>query len=274
MDGLGKRYIIRNPRRTQKLVFFGDTHIKFQDDTVLSILEQFCKDFKPDMVIHLGDLMTCDQVSKYPNEGGTDLKWEFQRAEEILDRFKVKVFFEGNHEERLRRIGLVKPDLRSILSPYENLHIEKRKIIYIPYVNAPEQGTANFGYLTALHGWWTNKNAATSHAQTYGCCVFGHTHRIQTHQPLHAFSGNTGFNIGCTCRLDLPWQKSRPPAGWQQAFGYARIYPNNHFTLDTARLIGDIFTIDGKRYERKRKFRWQTPDPPKADRQNYEPPRT
>ncbi len=272
MDGLGKRYIIRNPKRTQKLVFFGDTHIPFQDDTVLGVIEEFCCDFKPDMVVHLGDLMTCDQVSKYPNDGGTDLQWEFQRAREILDRFKVKVFCEGNHEERLQRTGLVKPELRSILSPYENLGIEKRKIVYVPYVNSSEKGTVNFGYLTALHGWWANKNAATSHAQAYGCCVFGHTHRLQTHQPYQAHSANTGFNVGCTCRLDIPWQKNRPPSGWAQGFGLAYIYPNNHFSFYTARLIGDIFTIEGRRYKR-RKFRWQTPEF-RQPTENHGPPRT
>ena len=257
-----------------KAVFISDAHLNGSACDGYRYLMSFLDSIRGDadelfIVGDFFDFWFSDNNSAYP--GFYDI---IEKLLEIKKSGTNISFFEGNHEERLRRIGLVKPDLRSILSPYENLHIEKRKIIYIPYVNAPEQGTANFGYLTALHGWWTNKNAATSHAQTYGCCVFGHTHRIQTHQPLHAFSGNTGFNIGCTCRLDLPWQKSRPPAGWQQAFGYARIYPNNHFTLDTARLIGDIFTIDGKRYERKRKFRWQTPDPPKADRQNYEPPRT
>ena len=236
----------------KKVLFLPDIHVPYQDETALKIVCDFRKDFKPHRTVIMGDMMTADQVSSFKNDEETGLYEEYQLANGWLDKLTKEgdVFLEGNHEERLRRAGLVKPTLRKILSPERNLNLKKRGLRFLPYDNNPRKGTVRFGKLRALHGWWCTQYAARRHAEAYGCCVFAHTHRHQTFQPVHAYERNTGFNIGCLCRLDMPWQETSAPRGWTQGFAFAYIFKGGHFSLYDVRLIGKEFVINGKHYKR------------------------
>ena len=231
-----------------KRVFFGCIHVPYQDKTALSILRQFIKDFKPTDVVNLGDLITADQVSSYASDNMTDLKDEFEEGEDVNSELGVTHMTLGNHEERLQRAGLVKKELRKMLDPVTNLKLEESGIHYKPYDH--QNGRFRFGKLSALHGFWFNQYAARAHAEAYGACVFVHTHRIQTHQPRHAFQKNTGFNIGCLCKLNPPYMVAQPPRGWGQAFAFGYFFKGGQFSLYTARLIGREFVINGRYYSR------------------------
>lgn len=231
-----------------KRIFFGCVHVPHQDKSALKILKEFSKDFKPDEVVNLGDLITADQVSRYATDTTVSLKAEFEVAREINQELGVTHMTLGNHEERLQRPGCVQEDLRSSLDPVTNLELVKNKIAYKQYDHT--RGVFKFGKLKALHGFWYNQYAARSHVEAFGCCVFVHTHRLQTHQPRHAFQKNTGFNIGCLCKLNLPYIVAQPPRGWAQAFAFGYFFKSGQFSLYTARLIGREFVINGRYYSR------------------------
>jgi hypothetical protein len=167
---------------------------------------------------------------------------------DVLADLGVTHFLMGNHEERLLRVGLLKKTLRSMVDPAKNLELDKRGIRWKPYDKI--DGVFKFGKLHALHGCFCNEYAARKHADAYGCCIFGHTHRVQIHQPKHAFSAHSGYNIGCLCREDLPYAKSGPPSGWGQAFAFGYFYRSGHFNLYIVRLIGEQVCIEGKTYRR------------------------
>lgn len=228
-----------------------DIHGADRDPTAIKVARDFQKDFKPHITIMLGDLINADCVSKYPTDSKVTLKQEYEIGNELLDLFKPNVFCEGNHEERLRRPGLVAPELREVVSPREGLNIDKRKIIWVPYENNPRKGTYQTGKLRHMHGFWTNIYAARAHAEAYGCVVFGHTHRVQMFQSKMTFDGHVGYNIGCLSRLDLPYQKSKPPRGWMNAFGFGYVYRNGWFTYYVVQLVGQHFVINGKMYSRR-----------------------
>lgn len=234
-----------SPRR---VLFVPDIQIPDHDASALKIVMDFKRDFKPHDVCQLGDLMNADQVSSYPNEADIELEEEFALARSVLRDLGVTHFLMGNHEERLTRVGLVSRKIRSMLNPVKNLHLEQMGIKWRPYHKT--DGVMRWGKLTALHGFFCNEYAAKKHADAYGCCIFGHTHRYQIHQPKHAFSSHTGYNIGCLCKLDLPYRTSDPPDGWAQAFAFGYFFRSGHFSLYPVRLIGDQICIEGKVYRR------------------------
>jgi len=230
----------------RRVLLLGCTHFPYQDEGVLRVVREFAKDWKPHDTVHLGDLMTVDQVSTYPNDCDTPLKDEFEQASQFLESARVTHLAMGNHEERLMRPGIDRR-LRSILDPVTNLRLEKLGVKWIPYRN---DRVFHFGKLSALHGIWFNEYAARTHADAYGCCAFVHTHRIQCHQPKTARIANTGFNIGCTCRLDLPYALTRPPTGWAQGFWFGYFQRNGGFSGYQVRLIDKRVVINGKEYSR------------------------
>lgn len=230
------------------MVFLPDVHVPYEDPRALGIAEAFIRDWKPHIVVAGGDWLSTEQISKFPSDCPIDLLDEFQRAEQWLERLKVTHYLMGNHEERLSRPGLVPPNLRKLYDPVANLHLHERGIQWRPYDS--ERGVFRFGKLTALHGYATNQYAARTTADQYGCCVFGHTHRMQTHQPKKARVAQTGFNVGCLCKLRLPYIKARPPTGWVQGFFFAYIFKSGNFSPHPVRLIGNEFVLDGKYYQR------------------------
>lgn len=232
----------------QKILFLPDIHVPYHDPGALKIAAEFARDWRPSSVCCLGDLMTADQVSGYDNECDVDLSDEFSMARECIDIFGVTHFLEGNHEERLRRVGLTKKNMRGLLDVRKNLELDKRGIHWRPY--DPVKGVFKFGKLNALHGWFTSEYAARKHADTYDCCIFGHTHRFQAHQPKHAFEKHTGYNIGCLCKLEGHSITGSAPTGWSQGFAFMYLVKSGHFNLYPVRIIGGQVCIEGKVYRR------------------------
>lgn len=248
--GLATVSTIRNANRPyERWLLVPDMHGADCDLSALSILDEFKKDFKPHHTVFFGDLINADAVSKYDSHGGPTLEQEYGTANAMLDRFKPDIFLEGNHEERLRRPGLVKQELVDVLSPVKWLNIEKRKIKWYPYTNDPDK-ILRVGYLTMIHGFAFNEHACKTEAQCFGCVVHAHTHRIATYQPKNAYHNHTGFNIGCLCKLNLGYQSTGQPRGWAQGFAYAYIFPDGNFSLYQVRLINDNIVINDKVYKR------------------------
>jgi len=231
-------------------VFFGCVHVPYADYSAIRVLKDFIADYKPKDIVCLGDLISVDQVSPFPSDCEVDLRDEFHEARALLSELGVTHMLLGNHENRLQRASLVKPNMRKMLDPVTNLKLKEQGIIWRPYHN--RKGVFRFGKLTVLHGWWWNEYAAKTHAAAYDCCMFVHTHRLQEIQPKHSFVKNTGLNIGCLCRLDLPYIVQKPPSGWAQGFGYCGFHKSGDIAPDRARLIGNNFIIAGRPYRRSK----------------------
>ncbi len=231
---------------TQRILFLPDVHVPYEDNRVVALAAEFKKDFRPHTVVAMGDWMSTDQISSFENDCPVDLLDEFARTEALIELLGVTHYLMGNHEERLMRDGLVPANLRKFYDPVRNLHLKERGIQWRPYDS--EKGVFKFGKLTALHGFATNQYAARTTADQYGCCVFGHTHRMQTHQPKKARVAQTGFNIGCMCQLRLPYIRTKQPTGWVHGFAFAYLFKSGHFNMYPIRLVGREFIINGKEY--------------------------
>jgi len=237
--------------RTVKKFWVGfDRHAPEFDPTIDKIVAEFLADFKPQIRVAGGDWMTCDQVSSFENESPTHLAEEFAMTRDILERWGVTHFLEGNHEQRLSRPGTkLDQRLRGMCDVQTHLKLKESGIKFLPY--HPRDGVLRIGELKILHGFYANEYVAAKTAKTYGTCVFGHAHRFQTFWPKEAFNNNCGFSIGMLGRIEQTYMESRPPAGWVQGFAFGYIHRNGWFDLYTAKIVGDRICIEGKVYKRK-----------------------
>ena len=225
-----------------------DRHAPEHDPTVDKIVSEFLSDFKPQIRIAGGDWQSVDQVNSFTSESKVHLKDEFAMNRAILRQWKITHYLEGNHEERLRRIGLMDERLRTLADLRENLELDKQKIEFLPY--HPVQGVLQIGCLKVLHGFYTNEYVASKTARTYGTCIFGHCHRFQTFWPKAAFDNHVGFAIGMLGSLNQSWAAERAPMGWGQGFAFGYIHKDGYFDLYPVRIVGDQVTINNRTYRK------------------------
>ena len=236
-----------NIQTCRKALLLFDTHGEWVDKRVWELAKAFRKDFKPHRTIAGGDWGNYEYGSTFKDESELGAKQEYARVRQQIDDMGVTDFIDGNHEARMRRYGgAIDKRLRALLDVRANLEVDKRGIKWYPY---NESGVLRLGKLRVLHGFWCNQYAARTHADAFGCCAFGHTHRFQTFMPKQAEVRHTGFNIGCMCQLKMPWNATRGPNGWTQGFAFVYIHKSGHFNLYPVRLVGTQFVINGKEYQ-------------------------
>ena len=94
-------------------VHFGDKHIPFDSPQNTSILHQILEITDPSVVVDHGDTLDCEAISRFPKDptDRTTLKDEielgikhFGEVSSLVSESCRKVWMEGNHEERKRRI--------------------------------------------------------------------------------------------------------------------------------------------------------------------------
>lgn len=233
---------------TYKKIWIGyDRHAPYHDPKIDKIALAFLADFKPHIRVAGGDWQTVDQVSHFDNEGDIDLADEFALNREAIRKFGITHYLEGNHEERLRRVGLkLDKRLRSLVDLELNLRLKKQGIPLVPY--HPRKGVLRFGSLKILHGFYATEYTAKKMASIYGTCVFGHTHRFQTFQSKDAFESHCGFGIGLMGKIDQPYTDARAPLGWCQGFCFGYLHKNGYFDLYPVRIYKNRVTINDKTY--------------------------
>jgi len=236
--------------QTYRKFFLGfDRHAPDHDPRMDRLVSDFLADFKPDIRVAGGDWMNVDQVSHFDNESDIDLKDEFGMTREALHKFGITHYLEGNHEERLRRIGLkLDPRLRSMVDLGENLQLKKLGIPLLPYHR--RKGVLKIGHLRVLHGFYATEYVTKKMSMIYGTCVFGHTHRFQTFQPKDAYESHCGFNIGMMGKLDQPYTDNKAPLGWCQGFAFGYVHRNGWFDLYPVRVYNHRVVINNKVYKR------------------------
>lgn len=237
--------------QTHKRFWIGfDRHAPEHDKTVDKIVADFLGDFKPHIRVAGGDFQSVDQLSKFNSESEVHLKKEFEMNREILRKWKITHYLEGNHEERIRRVGTIDKRLRSLADLQANLQLDKLKIEFRPY--HPIKGVLKIGHLKVLHGFYANEYVASKTARTYGTCVFGHCHRFQTFWPKAAFNSHVGYAIGMLGSLEQTWAQDRAPMGWAQGFAFGYLHRNGWYDLYPVRILGKQVIINNKVYKRRK----------------------
>jgi len=206
-------------------VIYGDTHVPFHDPQAVRLVQAIVKDLKPDVILNVGDLVDCWQISRFDKDPTRRdaLQDNIDEARAHLAEMahlspkSRRVLLEGNHENRLTRLiwgleGAARelPKLRlfqqSMTWP-TLLELDAIGWEWVP--DRLQSRTPILPKIITKHGTIVRKwSAATAKGEweKYGASgLSGHTHRLGHF--LHRDHNGTAswIETGCTCLLDPPY---------------------------------------------------------------------
>ena len=207
---------------SKRVLALSDVHLPFANERVLKLALQFKKDFKPDVTLALGDWIDVSAAASFARDvEDFDTLDEIDACNELLDRFNPDVFFEGNHEYRLRKAGNLNQEIRRLLDLRYWLDLKKRRIKWVPY---DHHSIYRLGNLVFIHGFASGVSAGRKEISKFGNVVHGHTHRVAISSEFTPLGTAFSYNIGCLCQIkELHYIRSKSPPGWSNGFGYGVI---------------------------------------------------
>lgn len=215
-------------------IVLGDTHFPYQDRECLAVIKRLVADVKPDVIVHMGDLIDCWQISTFdkdPSRRDTlqdniDQAAAFMNELTMLTPNAHRLYLEGNHEFRLTKtISRAKEGVRELMGlrvtrtalSWQAILEEVNVFPFWEFVPMRRQAHRRvFPNLVLKHGSIVRKwsgMTARGEWERYGKSgMSGHTHRLGLF--FHDdFNGAHGWaETGCTCDLhpeymeDPDWQ--------------------------------------------------------------------
>jgi predicted phosphodiesterase len=167
----------------QKIAFLPDAHRPYHDKIAWELFLLAISDWKPDILVCLGDLADCYKVSSFSKDPTREysFKEEIDNVLEGLDDLDAlgatrKIFVAGNHEHRLVRYLQEKaPELFEFIDIPKLLELEKRGWEYVPYKSAIQLGKLWITHDVGVAGRYSVFRAADTFQHPV---VMAHTHRL------------------------------------------------------------------------------------------------
>lgn len=249
--------------KLMKLVALPDIHLATKPDAngeawvpdvsdALWTALSFCKYFKPDVIIILGDFMDFDLLGrKEPNNRldreGRRLIHDFELANKILDFLDKlnplqKIFMMGNHDMWLHHYIAENPILQGTVGITDGLDLRRRN-----WVVVEEGAVFQFGNATFTHGWYTNQYHAAKTVREAGTNVFyGHAHTIQAFsKPNICGKPIIAQCMGCLCDLNPEYWRNKP--SWAvNGFGVFYFRESGDFTFYNPVIINGEMIWNGR----------------------------
>lgn len=223
-------------KKWRKVLAVGCSHGIYADPRALEAVLKFQAQFKPEIVIHLGDF--CDvsafMGSKLAHGDGDEIQPDVDGGLKFLRQLRPTHVLFGNHEDRLERMvyspnelvayaaGQVIGEIGDCLA-----EMKAQKISYTGNEQSLVIGNVRF-----MHGTVFSENATRDHAESFapwgGCVVHAHTHRAGMATGRRADSP-VGFGVGTlTERGALEYAKTRRATlSWSQGFVWGEISVTN-----------------------------------------------
>jgi predicted phosphodiesterase len=244
-------------RKYEKVLFVSDIHAPYQDNTAIRAMIAFAKEFKPDRIILMGDVIDFYALSSFSKDPIRALKLqkELDEAVSVLRIIrrefpKAKIdFLKGNHENRLQRFLWNKASelsgLRNLTLP-NLLKFDELNIIY------HSTGRMKYRGKVVKHGNIVRKYSAyTARGELDSTGISGfsvHTHRAGVHFQTNEGGKHFWYEFGCLCKLNAEYMEGKTP-NWQQAFGIG------YFKLGSAKCnVHIIPIINGKALFRNKEY--------------------
>lgn len=250
------------------ILIVSDLQVPFHNRTALENLLAFTQDFKPDVLVNVGDDLDAPEVSKW-NKGAAGeyagtLQASLDQAASIHARFREAIgdcpyhLSRSNHGDRLRRYiaqyapalsGLRSLDLRR-LAGYDQAGVTYHEQ---PFQIAP-------GWV-ACHGdegglsKFAGRTAAGLSAEWQVSVVCGHSHRAGLVPKSYGYGGEVtktlwGFEVGHLMSMEHATYLKGGHANWQSAFGILHVSGDRvHPELIPIQPDGS-FCVDGAWYPR------------------------
>lgn len=242
----------------KKAVLLPDIHYPDHDKKCMKAVTAFVKDFRPDVLVFMGDQLTLDPVSFW-NKGkpglseGKHLIDDFKGFEEEILTPLVKaspkakrVWIIGNHEDRARKFIQENPSVKGLIEPEEFLNLKDRGFQIVKYGDLYE-----LGKLYVMHGEFWNKYHAAKTVETFeNSVMYAHTHNPQVYSktvPRDTGRYHCAFCLGCLCNR-TPEYKSGKANRWMHGFGVVYVRPDGLFDPYMVYINKGQFIFNGKLY--------------------------
>lgn len=213
-----------------RFVAAGDNHGDLADPEALDALAEFCRDYKPDVRVMLGDCFDMRSLRGKADdaEHAESLKDDINAGIAFLRAFRPTVYLMGNHEHRLNVAiastgSAIKRDYcQDILDGITSeAKLAGCKTI-LPY--HAERGVYRLGPVAFVHGYAHGVNAVHDQGKHYadrgGALVCGHIHRLEQVN-LQKHQGGAAFSAGCLCRKEDMAYASHRLASSRWGLGFA-----------------------------------------------------
>lgn len=248
--------------RLSRVLIVPDTHAPYHDVDAWELMLEVGRDLKPDILVHMGDLLDCYSVSRHSKDPAraTTLDSEVKVGRECraqLDELgaKKKVFTAGNHEHRLERYMQEKaPELHGLLDIPRLLELEENGWDYVEYRDDHAEGVVHFTHDTGHSG----RHAIYRALDTYGSSnVTAHTHRMAyivegSVAGRPALSASFGW-LGDLSKIDY-LHKAKAARDWCLAFGTGYLDQQTGHLFAFPHVIVEYRTIfNGKLYKAPRR---------------------
>lgn len=221
-------------KKWKRAVVFGDTHRPFHDEKAVATVLSLIKDEKPDLVVHLGDLLDCYTISSFLQDPArlSSLQDDIDSGRELLYQISAivpnadKLLLGGNHEDRLRKVVW---DLKGAYRELARLRVFQQTMTWPvllgldaigwDWCDYPKQPVVNrIPKLLLKHGNTVRKWSALSAKNEWEACgrsgISGHTHRLGAFYHKNMNGTHSWFEAGCTCSLSPEWM---PQPDWMNA---------------------------------------------------------
>ena len=109
------------------ILAFGDTHAPYAHKDALEFLREVSEYYKPDRVVHLGDILDVYSVSSYPTDPDHPDTWsqEIKKArlwlEGLYELFPDVEVMESNHDDRAYKKSRLSGIPREYLVPFKDI---------------------------------------------------------------------------------------------------------------------------------------------------------
>jgi len=257
--------------RDQTIVVISDVQAPYEDAPAVRAVQEFVKDYQPDMLACVGDEADSPEPSRW-NKGlaaeymGT-LQAGLDRVHDIMSGFRTAVgdkpfiVQRSNHGDRIARyVERYAPALASLrdlhyskLLGYDILDIDFRDQQLTDLVPGWIMAHGDEGGSSRLPG-----GLAMAIARSTGkSCIAGHSHKLSIQHDHRSYNGKIsqrlyGFETGHLMDLKAAAKMYLKTGGanWQSGFGILRVVDNAVFPIPVP-IIDKKFIVDGQVYRWK-----------------------
>lgn len=240
----------------KRVLFIPDAHHPYIDTEAWSLMLKAAKQFKPDVVVVLGDFFDFFAVSQHSKtpERSAMLEIEIAQASEALTQLEALdaeklVYIEGNHEYRLHRYLCDKaPALFGIVSVEKLLDLKQRGWEYVKY-----RKTYRLGKLRITHDLGkAGPNAHRDALRTFRhSALIGHVHSIGysvVGSPEEGGSPAVGASFGWLGSFDQIdyMHEAAARAAWSHGFGVGYLMPDGVVHLTPVPIVKGTCVVEGR----------------------------
>lgn len=253
---------------TRRIVLISDVQLPFDDRKALKAVIRFVKDYQPDELIQIGDLLDLPQPSRWNK--GTKGEFEgsiFEDAEQCKRRFMDPIregydgpfgIHEGNHDLRGREyLAKYAPALAEsgafnieTLLDFDGYGVR----LLPPFYDVAPGWLSTHGHLARVSMSRIAGNTAMGAARKFGKSVVqGHSHKLGVISETHGYGGKitqqlTGFELGHLMDQKLASYLQLGTSNWQLGFGILHV-DGQHVKPEPVPIAKGRFTVDGHTWE-------------------------